>query len=293
MKRWYFLCLGILLALLILARYTIVVPTAKSAVALQSTANVMDNLIAASVTSVIIGLGYLYLYPEPKQDSFQIVRSRDIAAYISNKTGTAREWSVRSRAANYFTTVTLNDLANAALRDGKSVSVRVQVIDPTNDGLLSGYASAMQDSHKTVATWSTHRAKIEVYASLLRAAFISKQAPRVDISFGLSPHLWVMSLDYSDEFALVTCQRKGDDALAFATSSEFYRGWSDDFESEWSSCRVIRPRLSEEVLVSVQKFRASDYGRIEGFYSDLGLPEPTQEEVSEIIKSLTRGTDYD
>lgn len=292
LRRWYFLSLGLALATLVVLRLTVLSDVGQADAALQSIAGVTDNLIAATLASLIVGTAYVLLFPAVEHAEHEVVRSMDIARVISDECRNAREWSVRSRGANYFTTVTLSDLITSALEDGRSVRVRVQTVDPENSVLLEGYSRSMRDIRSRVDMWSAQRARIEVYASLLRAAIKCRDAPRVDVEFGFSSSLWVMSLDLSDQAALVTCQNKGEDALIFRSHSRFYKSYYDDFELSWRACRIVVPSLDRAIPITAEELRSEHYELLNRFYRSLGLSECGEKELDTIVRTLGREHNY-
>ncbi|MFF4617855.1 hypothetical protein [Nonomuraea jabiensis] len=291
-RRWYFLSLGLAGAGLILLRFTALSTGTADSPILQSLSGIADNLIAAVLTSIIVGAAYIYLFPQNAAPAYEVVPSRDIARAIADMTDNAREWSVRSRGANYFTSVTLPALVASALDRGASIRMRVQCLDPDQPHLLAAYAESMSDIRSRVGTWSASRARLEVCASLLRAALHVKDAPRVRVEFGFSPSIWVMSLDLTDQAALVTGQNKGEDALLFRTESQFFKPHGDDFDISWKACRVVSPRLGQAIPADARKLTEQHLVILEEFYEALGVTRPSREELREIVRTLNREHDY-
>lgn len=290
LRRWYFLSLGLLFALLVTLRLTVLRDNVSPL--LESSASVVDNLIAATLTALIAGAAYVYLYPAESHALNEVVRSADIARIIEDECRVARDWNVRSRAANYFTSVTLSNLIESALGNGRSLKIRVQCIDPENPALLEAYAEHMSDIRARIGSWTTTRARREVFASILRAAIKCHGAPRVQVEFGLSTYVWVMSLDISDHAALATCQNKGEDALYFQIASQFYRSYCDDFDATWRTCRHISPRIDMAEYPDAAFLSPDVIDKLSQFFRELGFPPLAEPEIREIVKLLSRAHDY-
>lgn len=293
LRRWYFVSIGLGFLALFILRLTVLGGQSAQTGLLQSLANITDNLLAAAVTALIVGIAYAYLYPVEGHASHEFVHSVDIADVIAEQTRTTRSWAVRSRGGNYFTTVTLADIVKSALTNGRAVSVRVQSIDPDNEALVMAYARSMSDIKSRVGTWPAQRARREVMASLLRAALQVRNAPRVEVVFGLAPHTWVMSLDVSDSAALVTCQNKGEDALLFRSTSPFYKSYCDDFDGGWLACRKVTPTIERDVPRDPADLTADDYVMLNAFFQGIGIAPASDQELQEIVRVLDRKTDYD
>jgi hypothetical protein len=291
-RRWYFLSLGLSCLVLILLRLTYLRITDPDNPVLESFSNIADNLIAAVLTSIIVGVAYIYLFPQEDAAAYEIVSSRDIAEVIADQCSKTREWSVRSRGANYFTSVTLPALIESALERGSSIRVRVQSIDPERSVLPETYAESMSDIRSRVGTWTPARARLEVCASLLRAAMLVREAPRVSVEFGLSPSIWVMSLDLTDQIALVTGQNKGEDALLFRKKSQFFKPYLDDFDISWRACRIVNPRLNHSVPNDHRKLKEEHFVILDEFYDSLGISRLSRAELTQIVTILRREHDY-
>lgn len=293
LRRWYFVSIMLGIVALAAIRFVVLRVNDASSALTQSLANVTDNLLAAGATSIIVGIAYVYLYPRDSRAPHEVVRSIDIAETLRDHCRTATHWALRSRGANYFTTITLANLVTSALATGRTVKVRIQCIDPDNDVLAAAYARSMSDIPSRVGSWSGERAKDEVLASLLRAALQVRRAPRVEVEFGLSPNTWVMSLEVFNGAALVTCQNKGDDALIFRDDSPFYKSFSDEFEAGWLVCRKIIPQIERDVPRDPKDLTGADYTLIRQFFMNLSIKPPTDAEIRAIVPILGRKTDYE
>jgi hypothetical protein len=291
-RRWYFLTLTLIFVILVGLRFTVLRENSADSTIAQTSASVTDELIAATITSLIVGMAYVFLYPQTSVETIEIVPSMDIAQTLASEARIAREWSVRSRGANYFTTVTLHNIIESALDSGRTVRVKILAIDPESPSLVSAYSDSMSDIRPRVGTWTPERARREIYASILRAAIQVQQAPRVEVEFGLSPSTWVMSLDLTEQMAIVTCQNKGEDALVFRRESKFFKSYQDDFDANWRVARIIKPRLEIVIPSSSKRLRSEHFGAINDLFFSTGLTKFSDDEILLIVKTLSRENDY-
>jgi hypothetical protein len=141
LRRWFFTSVLLALALILVVRFTLVPNVANMPSWRLTLASVLDSLTASAVTSLVIGLAYVLLFPAEEASTVEVLpSSREIERAIIRGARDAQHWSVRARTANYFTKVTLQRLADAALSSGGAIIVRMQVLDPENDNLLAAYA---------------------------------------------------------------------------------------------------------------------------------------------------------
>jgi hypothetical protein len=246
----------------------------------------IDTLVAAVVTSLFVGLAYVLLFPREPAGEFESIEGRVIEETIEASTRTTRAWDVRARTANYFSRATLPWLTKSALQTGRSVQVRMQVLDPENERLLAAYARFRSNHPGEAARWTTTRVKHEIYASLLQAALWRCEAPRLEVRVGLSPAFWVMSLDITDTFALVSGQNRGDPALVFRGDSTFFGGWRDDFDASFGECRIVTPEICDVRWDDLESPTAECFDRIRDCFVGMGIPALADDLIRTILGEL-------
>jgi len=283
LRRWFFASVLLALALILVIRFTLVPSAANIPTWRQTLGSILDNLAAAAFTSLALGLAYVLLFPAEEPSTVEVLQSHQIEHEIIHSAREARRWAVRARTANYFTRVTLPQLAHAALSSGGSVNVRMQVLDPENESLLASYAR-FRSNHPGAATrWTTAKVRREIYAAMLTVALVRGRAPRMDIEVGLSPAFWVISLDLSDDMALLTGQDRGDPALMIRRGARFYDGWSQDFDASFTECRKLRPELSPDLALKITERPTDNMPALREFFRDLGMKDCSDAELSEIL----------
>lgn len=291
-QRWYFVTLILAFALILLVRFN-VLPVKVAQSTFRSTAGtVLDTLAAAVVTSLAVGLAYVFLFPKEAEDELESLDSGQIEKTIRLATESAKEWRVRARTANYFFKATLPWLTSSALQTGRSVKIQVQVLDPENRKLMEAYARFRSNHAGQAALWTAARVQNEIYAGLLQAALCKADAPRLDIRVGFSPAFWVMSLDISEQLALLTGQNKGEPALLFKPQSSYFTGWCDDFEASFSECRIVNPTLLGTSRRDLESPTPAVLSRVKTFFHEIGLTTCPVDDLTEILKQLAAQHHY-
>lgn len=284
LRRWFFVSILLALALLLVVRFTLVPNVANMPSWRQTLASGIDSLTASAVTSLIIGLAYVFLFPVEGPSPVEVLNSsRDIEKAIIHEAGNTQHWSVRARTANYFTKVTLPRLTNAALSSGGPIMVRMQVLDPENESLLAAYARFRSNHPGASTEWTNSRVRREIYAAILSAAVMHGRAPRVEIEIGLSPAFWMMSLDVSDNVALLTGQDRDDPALLLTRESRLFDGWCQDFEASFAECRKIKPSLIPELALKIEKRPRENFSALREFFVGLGLDDCSDESLIGVV----------
>jgi hypothetical protein len=294
LRRWYFVSLLLALSILLLLRFTVLKTVPNPSDYGLTAATVLDTLVASAVTSLVVGIAYVLLFPEGSSVALEEVPSRDIEAALEQATQHTRKWRVRARTANYFARMTLPALTKEALRSGRSINVRVQMLDPENPTLMAGYARFKSNHRGAAARWTPDKVRREIYATMLQLALHRHEAPRLEIEVGLSPALWVISLDASDDIAMITGQNRGDTAIVFRAGSQFYESYCDDFDASFSECRRLQVPAVETLTPSLDPsdLSASQFDELRTFFQEVGLSDCGDQELHAIVKTLHEKHNY-
>lgn len=293
LRRWYFLSLTLGLAVVVISRlFVLPDPGGDAPQWTTTTANVFDNLIATILTAMAVGALVPFLFPaDDTAESIEVLDSASIAESIEEATQHARQWHVRARTANYFARHTLLELTQSALKSRRSIDIKMQVLDPEDEDLLRSYARMRSNHRGAAALWTVERVRLEIYASILQAALCVQDAPRLNVTVGLSSMNWVMSLDLSDEMALVTGQNKGEPGLLFRKASQFFGGWCDDFESAFAGCRQITPDDPGITRESARHPTADDLAAVRSFFQRMGLQSCSDDQTLGKVLAQARTAD--
>jgi hypothetical protein len=282
------------LGVLLLLRFTLLRTVPHPSDFRVTAGTVLDTLVASGVTSLVVGIAYVLLFPDDSVAVLEQVPSRDIEATLEHATQHTREWRVRARTANYFARMTLPALTKSALRSGRSIKIRVQTLDPENPSLLADYAKFRSNHRGAAAQWTPEKVRREVYATLLQLALYRHEAPRLDIEVGLSPALWVISLDVSDDIAMVTGQNRGEIAIVFRAGSQFYEGYCDDFDASYSECRILSVPTVRNLApnLGTSGLSPSQLDELRAFFQEIGLSSCDDQELDAIVKVLHEEHNY-
>ena len=93
----------------------------------------------------------------------------------------------------------------------------------------------------------------------------------------------MMSLDISDNMALLTGQERDDPAMLLSRGSRFFDGWSQDFDASFAECRKVRPELSSELALKIEKRPRENIPALREFFGGLGLADCSDESLLEVV----------
>ncbi len=292
LRRWFFTSLLLAATVIILVRF-LVFPETRDAADWESTVGaVLDNLLAAVVTSLAIGLTYVLLLPSPAAEQVEVIQSGMISGAIEAAARDCTRWHIRARTASYFVRKILPLLRDNALRAGGSIHIKLQLLDPRNDEALEAYAVYRSNRPGASAVWNAERVRTEIFSTILAAAAYRNEAPRLDIEVGFSPDFWVLSMDLSDDVVFVTGQNKGEPCLRILRTSPLFSGWREDFDAGYSMCRVIRPSAPGVRLRDLSRPSVATLRDIRAFFDSIGFPGMQDSALKEIATYMRREHNY-
>lgn len=99
LRRWFFVSLALAATVIVLVRF-LVFPEARDSAEWELTVGaVLDNLLAAVITSLALGLTYVLLLPKPEAEQIEVIPSAAISPAIEAAARECAHWSVRARFA--------------------------------------------------------------------------------------------------------------------------------------------------------------------------------------------------
>ncbi|MGN9908388.1 hypothetical protein ACTMTJ_12660 [Phytohabitans sp. LJ34] len=253
---------------------------------------ILDSLLAATITGLAIGLAYALLVPKRELDSIEVLQPRAIARVIETDARGSTTWAIRARTASYFARAILPVLKENALRTGRSIKIRVQLLDPSNATALDAYARFRSNHPGASAKWNAARVRTEILSTILAAAICRNEAPRLEIEIGFSPDFWVLSLDLSDDSAFITGQNRGEPALCIRRTSELFSGWVEEFDAGFSICRVVRPSVEGLTSRDLRRLSPATLGKMRTLFESIGFHGLQDPELREISNYMKRDHNY-
>ncbi|MEV0619883.1 hypothetical protein AB0I81_41650 [Nonomuraea sp. NPDC050404] len=205
-------------------------------------------------------------------DALQLVRVLGSKQEIAQSHAEARRdttrWSFKGGTGTYLRAITLPECVAAARRDKRHLTVRVEIIDPTNLEVCETYAhyrrSLSDVPDGTGETWTTDRVMKESYATVL-AAFWHRQRYRLlDIEVGLSSTMTTFRWDLSTTRLIMTVE---DPNMAMTALADTFYYENCDTE--------LRLSFEQARRVPLEMYKKVPLG-----------DEPTIEEVQELFERI-------
>ncbi|MEU8249186.1 hypothetical protein [Nonomuraea sp. NPDC048916] len=205
-------------------------------------------------------------------DSLQLVRVLGSRQEIAQAHAEARKdttrWSFKGGTGTYLRAVTLPECAAAARRVKRHLTVRIEVIDPSNAEVCETYAhyrrSLSDVPDGTGETWTTDRVRKESFATILAAFWHRQRYGLLDIGVGLSATMTTFRWDLSATRLIMTVEDPNRAMTALA-GTFFYENCDTELRLSFEQARRVPLEMYKRVPLS---------------------DEPTVEEVQELFEKV-------
>lgn len=279
----YFGALGAVALILVLVRFVFVPNRAGQSTFQATCGTVIDGLLAATLASVFVGLGYVLVLSRRERVHIDYLPSKQIKGELEQAARVATHWKVKARTASYFVRYTLPLLAA-----NSSASIKIELLDPESDSMLQNYMG-FRSSHPGSDGWNLDKIRREIYGSILVIALYNNRYARLDFDVRLSLSFWMLSFDCAPSAIFICGQNKGDSAISLPQHSEFYRHFDDDFDASFASARRISPAIENFTLEDLPRpLTPAARNAIRQMFMDLGLSRTEDDEIEAVVQLAQR-----
>ncbi|GAB2633410.1 hypothetical protein ACWDYH_32965 [Nocardia goodfellowii] len=197
------------------------------------------------------------------------------------------KWIFKGGTGTYIRAVTLKECVRNARQAQRSLRVRLEILDPTNELLCKTYAefraSVAPDAIRARDPWTTRRVQQESFATVLAACWYKQQYSPLDIAVGFSSVMTTFRWDLATSCIIITQDNPNTPAMMFERDKPYYRDFSRELDSSFDQAKKVPLGNARDVQLddppSVEQVRA--------VFDALGLPLPVSFEdrdVAEIVR---------
>ncbi|NUW34390.1 hypothetical protein HTZ77_23550 [Nonomuraea sp. SMC257] len=227
-------------------------------------------------------------------DALQLVRVLGSRQEIAQAHAEARKdttrWSFRGGTGTYLRAVTLPECVAAARRVKRHLTVRVEIVDPTNAEVCETYAhyrrSLSDAPDGTGETWTTDRVRKESYATILAAFWYRQRYGLLDIGVGLSATMTTFRWDLSATRLLMTVEDPNRAMTALA-GTFFYENCDTELRLSFEQARRVPLEKYKKVPLSDEP----TVEEVQDLFERIGVPLPrsyNEHDVVDIARKALR-----
>ncbi|HEX4812446.1 MAG TPA: hypothetical protein VFV66_06800 [Nonomuraea sp.] len=230
-------------------------------------------------------------------DALQLVRVLGSRQEIAQSHAEARKdttrWSFKGGTGTYLRAVTLPLCVAAARRDKRHLTVRVEVIDPTDAEVCETYAhyrrSLSDVPDGTGETWTTDRVRKESYATILAAFWHRQRYGLLDIGVGLSQTMTTFRWDLSTTRLIMTVEDPNMAMTALA-GTFYYENCDTELRLSFEQARRVPLEMYKKVPLSDEP----TIEEVQELFERIGMPLPKSyngHDVVDIARKALRALD--
>ncbi|MEV4115572.1 hypothetical protein [Nonomuraea sp. NPDC049695] len=230
-------------------------------------------------------------------DSLQLVRVLGSKQEIAQSHAEARKdtsrWSFKGGTGTYLRAVTLPACVAAARRDKRHLTVRVEVIDPSNLEVCETYAhyrrSLSDAPDGTGEMWTADRARKESYATILAAFWHRQRYGLLDIAVGLSSTMTTFRWDVSATRLIMTVEDPNKAMTALA-GTFYYENCDTELRLSFEQARRVPLEMYKKVPLSDEP----TIEEVQELFERIGVPLPKSyngRDVVDIARKALRAVD--
>ncbi len=208
-------------------------------------------------------------------------------------------WMFKGGTGTYLRAVTLPDCIRRAREIGRALTVRLEILDPTNDELCEHYAGFQQSvSHIVDGTgevWSVARAQKESFATILAACWHRQRYRLLTVEVGLSSTISTFRWDLASHSLVMTqliAQRDArEPALLIQRGSTYYDRHATELRTSLEQSRLLP---IEQAAKTVPLGDEPSVEEAQKLFVALNVPLPSSfddDTVSEIIRKAIQAKD--
>ncbi|MEU2285732.1 hypothetical protein ABZ614_28020 [Streptomyces sp. NPDC013178] len=213
-------------------------------------------------------------------------------AHEQARRSTAR-WVFKGGTGTYLRAVTLPECVLEAQRQRRSLSMKIDIVNPADDRACAAYARFRRTfGHRqeggTFAEWTTERTRKESYATVVAATWHRQRLDTLEIDVHLSSVAPTLRFDLSDTCLIIT----QDDPRRVSLCVERGRPLYDYYVTELHQSREQAVKLDLREATPLSDEPTVD--EVRRLLDRLGLPLPTSftdGDVGDIIDKALRAED--
>lgn len=169
----------------------------------------------------------------------QVLTGEQVGQALADARRDTESWTFKGGTGTFMRAVTLPECIQRARRDGRPLTLRLEIVDPTNDSACEHYAvfrrSLSNRPDGTGEMWTVDRTRKESLATILAACWHRQRYRLLSVDVGLSPTITTFRWDLSSRYLIITQQDPREPALLIK------RGW------------VYYDRYATELLTSLEQ----------------------------------------
>jgi len=224
--------------------------------------------------------------------AIQVLSGSEVGAALVTSRRSTDKWTYKGGTGTYIRAVTLPECVKLARQDRRGLTVRLEIIDPSNEEVCEAYARFRRAGSEAAngVLWTLDRTRKESYATILAACWHRQRFRLLDIEIGLASTMTMFRWDLSNSCVIITSENPNAPAMRVERGGFYY---------DWCAAELINS-LDQVRRVPIAQARATELSdeptveEVRRLFQGLGLALPrsfTDRDIAEITLKALRAED--
>ncbi|MDI5964121.1 hypothetical protein POF50_033230 [Streptomyces sp. SL13] len=225
--------------------------------------------------------GFLEAGPE-----IQVLHGEEIERGLAAARDGAPNWLFRGGIGTYFRTVTLPQVVEQARSGSRSLSLRLEILDPADEVACGRYLRHRQSQANSGELWNRRQVERECFATVLACCWYRKRYPRLRVEIGLSRTVRAMQYDLSDDALFITQEPPLRPALKAPSGRELYAYARTELDISFDEARPVDLELVRDVPIDTGN-GGPTHNEVRRLFTTLRLPLPAaygDADIADIVR---------
>ncbi|HSV66940.1 MAG TPA: hypothetical protein VLJ59_13650 [Mycobacteriales bacterium] len=222
----------------------------------------------------------------------RILATQEVGPALAEARRDTDRWYFKGGTGTYIRAVTLPECVAMARREKRELTVRLEIIDPTNEVVCGNYArfrhSLSHGPDGIGELWTLDRTRKESFATVLAACWYRQRYELLNVEVGLSTVMSTFRWDLSSKHLIVTQEDSRTPAMLIERGKVFY----DRFRTELhTSLEQVRRLPITKAALAVPLSNEPTIDQVHRLFDELELPIPnsfTDRDMADIVRRAIR-----
>lgn len=257
-RKKFLFTIAVLICLLLLIRYCILPIDLISVKSNDNIGSFIDKFVASVFTAVVVGYFLFWMQSEEKKKELEFTESGyEIEKYLSKTRITTGNWLFNGGLGRYTKFATIPILSAQALKDRRTIAIKIIVINPFNIELLQKYIDfrVSVEKNKKKKKWTQSEVQSEILATIITAFHYKKVNQFLDISVNVKDFFTLSRMDISDTVAIITREDPAIPSIIVNKNSHMYMHYSEEFQQVLRQSKNVDYTFSSIEIPSKDEIR--------------------------------------
>jgi hypothetical protein len=211
------------------------------------TSRILDSLFVSLTVTVGIGLFVFYIEIPDDEKKFEIIESFKLNELFEKERNHTEIWYFSGGLGRYTRSKTIPELSRISKNSNQHKTLKIQVIDPTNETVCNKYASyrnSLKSSNKNPNKWTKTYVRQEITSTIILAMLFKSTNPLLDLFICLKNNFSTLRIDLSSKTGIITKEDPKEPALVCRENSFLYRTYKEEILQTFKEYKSINTTLN-------------------------------------------------